>query len=293
MTHVAANGPILLATCAAMPGLYSDDRYLLAALTERGIAAEPAVWEDARRDWSAAAACVIRSTWDYSYRRDQFVAWADHVDAQTRLWNSARIVRWNTHKQYLLDLADRHVPAVPTVLLRAGTECALEHLLERQGWRDAVVKAAVAQTGRYAMRVDAAHMEAAQGHLDRLLPYEDMLLQPYVQSVTERGEASLVFIDGEFTHAVRKLGTGGAFLVHDDYGGSVRPTRPSTTQLDVARQALAAVGEPTLYARIDLVADDAGRPMVMECEIVEPELFLRYSPAAVERFVAALERRLV
>ena len=282
--------PILLATCAALPGLPADDRYLLTALAARGIAAEPAVWEDSHRRWSEAAGCVIRSTWDYAYRREQYVAWAERVGSETRLWNPAAIIRWNTHKRYLLDLAERGVPTVPTVLLPAGAPCTLDGVLTQYGWDDAVIKAAVAQTGRYAMRVTGASLDAAQEHLDRLLPSEDMLLQPYVRSLPVRGEVSLVFIDGEFTHAVRKLASGDDFRVHDDFGGSVRPTRPTRAQRDAAQRALDAVGEPTLYGRVDLVEDDAGRPVVMELELVEPELFFRFSPAAVERLVDAVVR---
>lgn len=280
---------VLLATCAALPGLHADDRYLLRGLHDRGIAAEPAVWEDALRDWSEATLCVLRSTWDYSYRREAFLDWIGHVASRTRLCNSAAVVRWNTHKRYLVDLAKRGVPTVPTTMLPAGEPADLAAALAARGWDGGVLKAAVAQTGRYAMRVTAQTIGAGQAHLDRILPHEDMLLQPFVEGIPERGEASLVFVDGEFTHAVRKRGTGETFVVHDDYGGSVRPTRPSPDEMQVAEAALAALDEAPLYARVDLV-HDGDRPVVMEFELVEPELFLRFSQAAVERFVEAIAR---
>lgn len=280
---------VLLATCAALPGLHADDRYLLQGLLDRGFTTEPAVWEDRLRDWSAASLCVIRSTWDYSYRRDEFLDWVDRAAAETSLRNTAALVRWNTHKQYLVDLVARGVPTVHTRVLRAGQPVDLGATLAEEGLADAVLKAAVAQTGRYAMRVTAQSVEKGQAHLDKILPHEDMLLQPFIPDVPERGEASLVFIDGEFTHAVRKRGAGDTFLVHDDYGGSVRPTRPKPHEMEVGWLALAALDEPTLYARVDLVYD-GDRPVVMEVELVEPELFLRFSEAAVVRFVEAIER---
>jgi glutathione synthase/RimK-type ligase-like ATP-grasp enzyme len=283
---------VLLVTCAAMPGLHDDDRYLLNALRERGVRAEPAVWEDPYREWSTARMCVVRSAWDYSYRRDQFVAWAESVQRVTQLWNSASVVRWNTHKHYLCDLADAGVPVVPTVVLRARSEVVLETELSERGWTDAVLKAAVAQTGRYAMRISAGHVAAGQEHLDRILPHEDMLLQPLLPSVGRRGEISIVFVAGEFTHAVRKLGTADQFMVHHDYGGTVTPGRPSRTELELAHRAIEHVREPLLYARVDVVADERGRPVIMEFELVEPELFFRYSEAAVTRLVAAIERKL-
>lgn len=282
---------VLLATCAAMPGLYADDRYLLESLSRRGRAAAPAVWEDPHAPWEECGLCIIRSAWDYSYRRSQFLAWAERVGRVTRLWNPPSVVRWNTHKRYLGDLADQDVATVPTLCLTAGSGARLDELLRERGWGDVVIKAAVAQTGRYAIRVGAGEVARGQAHLDRLLPHEDILVQPWVPAAAGE-EVSLVFVDGEFTHAVRKHAAGGEFLVHHDYGGSVRPTRARPAQMDLAERALACVSEPLLYARVDLVADGNGNPMVMELELVEPELFFRYSPAAVERLAGAVERDL-
>lgn len=280
---------VLLVTCAAMPGLHEDDRYLLRGLHERGVRAEPAIWEDRLRDWSAASLCVIRSAWDYSYRRDAFVQWAHGVAEVTHLSNSATLVEWNTHKRYLVDLAQSGVPTVPTVVLERGDVPHLAALLKERGWDRAVLKAAVAQTGRYAMVVTGDNLGSGQAHLDRILPHEDMLVQPLIEHVSDRGEASLVFVDGEFTHAVRKRGAGDTFMVHDDYGGSVRPTRPRRDELAVAEAALDTLEQSPLYARVDVVRDGE-RPVLMEFELVEPELFFRYSPAAVDRFVDAIAR---
>jgi glutathione synthase/RimK-type ligase-like ATP-grasp enzyme len=282
---------VLLATCAAMPGLYADDRYLLEALSQRGLSVAPAVWEDPRAPWEECGLCIIRSTWDYSYRRDQYLAWTERVARTTHLWNPPSVVRWNTHKRYLAELADVDVATVPTVCLSAGTGVRLEELLRERGWSDVVIKAAVAQTGRYAVRIRAEEMARGQAHLDRLLPHDDMLVQPWVPAAAGE-EISLVFIDGEFTHAVKKRAAGGEFLVHHDYGGSVRPTRPRRAQMELAERALACVSERLRYGRVDLVADQNGDPMLMELELVEPELFFRYSQAAVERLVNAVERDL-
>jgi glutathione synthase/RimK-type ligase-like ATP-grasp enzyme len=281
-----------LVTCGALPGLHSDDRHLLVALREAGIDAQPVVWEDPHQDWSEFNLCVIRSAWDYCWRRPDFLRWAELAAARTTLWNSDRLVRWNTHKEYLCDLASHDVPTVPTEVLRTGSHVVMRDAAQKRGWNDIVLKAAVAQSGRYAMRATAPDWPAAQAHLDRLLPHEDMLLQPFVPSVPEQGELSLVFIESEFTHAVRKRAATGDFRVHDDHGGSVTPEAPSEAHLDVARRALAATGEPTLYARVDLVEDDTGELVVMEYEVIEPELFFRFSREAVARFVDGVKRRL-
>ncbi len=271
-----------------MPGLYPDDRCLLRSLREAGLDAHPVVWEDPHQDWRETKLAVIRSAWDYAFRRDQFVAWAERAAAQTTLWNSSRVVRWNTHKRYLCDLAARGVPVVPTVVLEAGSTARLEEVLEERGWEDAVLKAAVAQSGRYAMLVPRQKRAQGQAHLDRLLPHEDLLVQPYITSVTHQGELSLVFIEGHCTHAARKRPAHGDFRVHDDYGGEVELESPGPAELATALAALAAVGEPVHYARADVVSGPGGQPLIMELELVEPELFFRLSPAAVERLTAAV-----
>jgi glutathione synthase/RimK-type ligase-like ATP-grasp enzyme len=278
---------IALATCSALPGLAPDDRLLLRALRDLGLAAEPAVWEDPHYPWEAASLCVIRSTWDYAFRRPPFLEWAERTAATVPLWNPARLVAWNTHKRYLVDLADRGVPTVPTRVLPAGRTVVLSELLRELAWETVILKAAVAQTGRYLLRVGPENLAAGQRHLDRLLPTEDMLLQPFLPGVTTDGETSLVFFEGGFSHATRKRPVAGEFRVHDDYGGSIERTEPTAAQRAVAETALAVAGEPLLYARVDLAPGPDG-PVVMEFEIVEPDLYLHTAPGAADRFARAV-----
>ncbi len=283
---------VALVTCAALAGLAPDDRPLLAALRARGLRTEPVVWEDRYHDWSRTRVAVIRSAWDYAFRRAEFLAWAERASAATAFWNPLSVVRWNTHKAYLLDLQARGVPTVPTRLVRAGTPLALAELLAAQGWTEAVVKPAVAQSGRYATRTSVADTGRAQAMADRMLPHEDVLIQPFVPAIGEEGELSVIFVDGELTHAVRKRAAAGDFRVHDDHGGSVTRDTPSPEEEAVARRAMQAAESPLLYGRVDLVRGPGGAPLVMELELVEPELFIRFSDAAVSRLADAIVARL-
>lgn len=281
---------VALVTAAALPGLFADDRLLLAALRERGARAEPVIWEDRLYPWRDAALVVIRSAWDYSWRRAAFLDWADGVPAD-RLWNPAPVVHWNTHKQYLLDLERRGVPIIPTRLLPRGQPAALSAILRDAGWPSAVLKPAVSQSGRYAMRVDAADLAAGQAHLDRLLPSEDMLVQPFVPAIATAGELSVTFVEGRITHAVRKRAADGDFRIHDDYGGTVAREAPAPDLARVAEAAMEAVGQPLLYGRVDLVEGPDGRPAVMELELVEPELFFSHAPDSAGRMAQAILAR--
>lgn len=279
---------VALVTCAALPGLHSDDRYILHALRGRRIAAAPVVWEDPYQDWSVPRLCVIRSAWDYAYRSDEFLTWAERVAAVTRLHNPLAVLAWNAHKGYLCDLEARGVRVTPTMLLKRGGRVALDALMARREWPVAVLKPAVGAAGRHAVRVGLDDLDRGQAHLDRLLPFEDMLLQPFLPAIAEHGELSLVFIDGKCTHAVRKQAGEGEFRVHDDYGGTVTTATPGRRERSVAARALEAVGERTLYARVDLASGADGAPVVTELELIEPELYLRFSEEAVERFADAI-----
>lgn len=283
---------VALVTCAALVGLAPDDRRLLTALRKRGVSTEPVVWEDPYHDWHDTSVAVIRSAWDYAFRREAFLRWVDAAGTATQLWNPPQVVHWNTHKRYLVDLAARGATAVPTALLPAGSGRRLHEVLREHGWQDAVVKPAVAQSGRYALRVSRTAAGRGQALLDRVLPHEDMLIQPFFPSVGTAGELSLVWIDGAFTHAVRKRAAAGEFRVHDDHGGSVALDEPTDDEMRAARRALETVAEPVLYARVDLVKSDDDEPHVMELELVEPELFLRCSDAAVTRLADAIVNRL-
>lgn len=281
---------ITLATSAALPGLAPDDRHLLRALRGLGLAAEPAVWEDPHYPWADASVCVIRSAWDYAYRRREFLDWADRVAGLVPLYNPARVVAWNTHKQYLVDLVTRGVPTVPTRVLPAGSRATVAGLVEQTGWEDLVLKAAVAQTGRYLMRVPADRRADGQRHLDRLLHAEDMLVQPFLPGIVEQGETSLIFVDGRLSHAAHKRPAQGDFRVHDDFDGTMEAVTPTAAQLEVAERAVAAAGEPLLYARVDLVPGPDG-PVVMELELVEPDLYLATASGAAERLARAVAAR--
>ncbi|GAA1854058.1 hypothetical protein [Myceligenerans crystallogenes] len=279
------NRRVALATCSVLPQLDKGDQPLVGALTERGITAEPVVWDDDAVDWAGYDLVVVRSTWDYSARRDEFVEWARSVP---NLLNGADVLEWNTDKRYLRVLEESGVPVVPTIWLDPARHLSKRAVHTRMpAFGDFVVKpvvsAGAADTGRY-QPVDAESRALAIKRACRLL--DDgrwVMIQPYVTSVDTAGETCVVFVDGEPTHAVRKNAllngpmrpTQGLYLLEE-----MAPFAPSDEQVAAARRALevatAAIGvaEPLLYARVDLVTGDDGTPLVLELELTEPSLWL-------------------
>lgn len=301
---------IALATCRSLPSHERDDLPLLAALRERGVEVEPLVWDDDTVEWSRFDAVLLRSTWDYQDKHAQFVAWAQRVAECTRLFNPAPLVAWNTHKQYLRELEQHGVPLAETEWFAAGHHLHHEHDLaaavRARGITRGFLKPLVGANARSTLRFDATdptELAAAQAHLASLIGRVDMMLQPYLASVEREGELSGIFFDGALSHAVRKVPAAGDYRVQDDWGAHDEPVVLEPEAIAVCEQTFAGMAAcfrqrgwdiplPLLYARVDLLRDDAGRWVLNELEIVEPSLFFRHGPMAAHTLARALLSRL-
>ncbi|MFD9650404.1 ATP-grasp domain-containing protein [Streptomyces mirabilis] len=283
----AARARIALATYRPEEGAESLDRdlpVLRAALEGAGAEAVVGYWDDPDVDWAAFDLVVIRSTWDYSWRVAEFVAWAERCGKLTRLANPAAVVRWNTDKRYIGDLAEAGVPTVPTRYLPPGAPA------EFPDDREYVVKPTSGAGARLAARYRPEERETALRQLERMHDQGlTAMVQPYLTSIDTAGERALQFYGGHFLHASRKgavLEPGTAYDADKVAHPRLEPWQPTPAELAVAERALAAVprrtdGSELLYARVDLVDGDDGSPCVMELELVEPNLFLWLHPESV------------
>jgi glutathione synthase/RimK-type ligase-like ATP-grasp enzyme len=263
---------------------------LEAALVDDGYAVDVRDWRDASVDWSTARVTVIRSPWDYIEHLDEFLAWAADVNESSELWNPLELVRWNTHKAYLLDLGARGAPIVPTVVLLGGSAASLDGICDAQGWNAVVVKPAVASGGKGARRSDVGD-PAAQQHLDELLVGGDVLVQQFAPSVQHEGEWSVVFVDGEVAHAVRKWPAAGDYRVQWEWGGHNEVATPSAGLTEFATRVHSVLPGPALYARIDAVWMVDGWHL-MEVEVTEPALWLDEAPPTTRLLADAIGERL-
>jgi glutathione synthase/RimK-type ligase-like ATP-grasp enzyme len=276
---------VALANCAVLPEPDPDAAPLLAALRASGVDAIALAWDDENAKFADCDLTLLRATWNYPEQPERFMAWVSAVSTQTSLWNRAEIVRWNLHKSYLLTLAAAGLPVIPTELVPMGSNSTLRELCDKRGFSTSVVKPAIG-AGSFGTRkfTDPA---AGEAHLSRLLESTDVLVQPYLPSVTGRGERSLIWIDGEVTHAVRKSARFAGESEH------IEPVADIThNERAVAERAVAAVGGEVFYARVDLLAGDDGEPLLMELELIEPSLYFAHSQQALARFVQGTIERL-
>jgi hypothetical protein len=286
---------VALVTCADHPDLWDDDLPLRDALRERGVAVDVLRWDDPAADWARYDLAVIRSPWDYTSRRDEFVAWAWRVP---RLLNPADIVEWNTDKRYLRELAAAGLPVTPTT-----------YIAPRETWTaptagEWVVKPTVSASSKDTQRYRLPEQRAlAEAHVHRLTAAgRTAMIQPYLTAVETYGETALLcFPDatGEltFSHAIRKgpmlNGPDGTAVGFDRE--EITPRTPTPAELSVASRVLEAVpggAKRLLYARVDLIPGPDGEPQVAELELTEPSLFLRSDPASPARLAAAILSRL-
>lgn len=272
-----------VATCTTLPEVNPDEAPLAAALAAAGIDATLVAWDDPAADWASPIPTILRSTWNYSLARDQFLAWCERVDRTAPLVNPPAVVHANSHKRYLLELAAREVPIVPTVLIPHGGA------LGDTGatWDRMVIKPAVGAASLGARLFDRSERDAAVAHVTEWSARGDVLVQPYMPSVETHGERSLIWIDGTFTHAVRK-----SPRFSGDAESVTGPHPIAVDERMVAEAALAPWGDTILYGRVDIARDAVGNPCVMELELIEPSLFFARHPPSVDRYIAGLTRRL-
>ena len=299
-----------LATCAGFPDLDDDDRLLLPELASRGISGVPVVWDDPDVDWAALSLVVLRNTWDYAERRAEFLDWLGRVASVTDLLNPRDVVVWNTDKRYLRDLADAGLPVVDTLFLEPPASGSPEDLDAMvSGWAppagaaEFVVKPAVSAGSRDTVRyLTGESLDAARAHLRRLLgDGRVVMVQPYLDAVDTVGETALLFVDGEFSHAIRKgpllqePGVQASTVAGLFVAEQIDPRQASAAEREIAERVLAAVpggADRLLYARVDLIPGSDGRPRLLELELTEPSLFLAHGGSAAERLAAAIDMRL-
>lgn len=279
---------VAVLTCRTLPEPDPDHGPLLAALRDAGVTAEPLAWDDDRADPSGFDLCVIRSTWTYYLDPGRFLEFCARCDSGSRLLNPFDVVRGNIHKRYLLGLAGRGVPVIPTMMTWRGANTNIANIMDRAEWSRAVIKPAVS-AGSWRTRVFDRDDPGGQEFLELILRDGDALVQRYMPEATRSGERAIVWIDGEPTHVIRKEPR---LAGEEERVSAALPV--TEDDIAVSRAALSALG-PTierdcLYARVDVIRDDGGRPLVSEVELIEPSLFLTQHRPAMERLVAAIAR---
>jgi hypothetical protein len=288
----ATRGSVALVTCREALGIDYDMPLLLEAVRAAGIAVDEVCWDDESIDWLTYNHVVIRSTWDYHRRYDEFMQWVRSVSSVSTMSNSLDVITWNTDKHYLAEVAAMGLPVVPTVFIEPGHDGWPDQVHDLLAPGDVVVKPAISAGSNDTER--HSNFDAAQKHItELLLAQRSVMLQPYMADVDVQSETGLVFINGKFSHAFAK----GALLAQEKNmsGGlyaeeEIGVRQPTAEQLLIGERAvkwLTSRFGKLLYARVDLLPTAQG-PVIIEIELTEPSLYLLLHPEAATELANAL-----
>ncbi len=281
---------ICLLTCRDLAGFVVDDSLLIDELKSRGWNVTSLPW-DTDTAWHLYDVVVVRTTWDYTHRLDEFLKTIGHIASQTQLFNSPGLIKWNSHKSYLQDLNAKGVQVVPSVMLQDTISLSdVRTQLQQWGVSHGIIKPLVSANADNTFLLDSnspAIWPILQ--INQVLKAREMMLQPFLESVQDPGEYSLHYFGCKYSHAVLKTPKHGDFRVQEEHGGHIQPTNPPPELLTLASKVLSCLPEAPLYARLDFVAERSSGWCLMEAELIEPSCYFRMDARSPSRFVDALE----
>lgn len=279
---------IALATSVDLPESIEDDRILRTRLLERGHEATYCVWDDADIDWATFDLVIIRTCWDYSLRINEFLEWIGRLEANdVTLLNPPATVRRNTDKQYLLEIADKGVSIPDSQLLQPESPDELIEAVRAFDHDSIVIKPCVSASARHTFLLHRPLDTDLTDIFTQIADRGKLLLQRFVSEIQTTGEYSMIYFGGAFSHAVCKRPKSGDFRVQAKYGGSIESVQPAPELIKAGLSAINQTGKAWTYARVDIVPI-VHTALVMELELVEPELFFSYDGAAADNFINAL-----
>lgn len=267
-----------------------EEQLLKTALEKQGLTVEITYWDNPSYDWSKTNSVFFRTIWDYFEKFEEFLKWLDEIKQQTHLINSYELVKWNIDKHYLKDLNQNGIQTVPTYFAKQHAKESLFDVSKKMGWNNVVIKPAISAAAFKTFKIVQDELDTQEELFQELLKDRDMLVQPFFETISSFGEASLMIFDGKFSHAILKKAKEGDFRVQDDFGGTVHDYLPSSDEIAFALKVFKACDSMPLYGRVDIVWDLEKNIYLSELEIIEPELWIRNHPKSAETIAEAIKK---
>jgi glutathione synthase/RimK-type ligase-like ATP-grasp enzyme len=280
---------ILFVTCDTWPLISISDNLIAEKLRVLGHCVDPAPWQGNFELFRKADLIILRSNWDYHYDVAGFTTWLDQLTTSALpVYNPLALVRWNLQKRYLLDLQAQGIRIPASAVLQAGGDPRATY--QQYGWPSAVIKPLVGASGHLVERVAFDDLDEWKLKTRSQRPDEAWLLQEFIPAIQTQGELSLVFVDGVFSHAVRKLPQAGEFRINSQYQGVITLCEPAPTIVDQAQKVLAGLSVMPLYARVDGVVDNGHNFCLIELELNEPGLYFDLVPEKAMFLAEAIDQ---
>ncbi len=275
-----------------LEGFFVYDELLLAPFMQSGWQVDTISWHRRDVNWDDYEAVIVRSTWDYQQHAEAFLSTLTEIERSTaRLENSLSLQRWNLQKTYLKDLQAQGLCIVPTLWLNGFDKREIELQFARWKTDNLIVKPTLSANADDTFKISPLNLHAQSIELAKLFDNRHIMIQPFLQAIVDEGEYSLFYFNGTFSHAILKRPAHGDFRVQEEHGGQLAAVQPEPQMLKSAKQALDAMPDSALYARVDLIRYEE-KWAVMELELIEPSLYFTLDAASPQRFVDAFIARM-
>ena len=260
-----------------------EDGLLIEALNNLGLKTIKKDWNDSNFNWNSTKTAVFRSTWDYFDKFSIFQNWLSQVQNKCALINSYEQIKWNLDKHYLQDLKNWSLPIPKSVFINKMSGTKLKDIATNMKWNHIVVKPTVSGAAKNTFQLKDQEIENFQTKWIRLTNEEDFIVQEFQKNIIKSGEIAVMLFGGKYSHAVLKKAKKGDFRVQDDFGGTVETITPSKEIIDLAEKAIKKLNPTPLYCRVDVILNNQNKAVIIELELIEPELWFRFKITAAEK----------
>lgn len=270
--------------------IFLEHEELEKALSQENLSMSCVSWDDSNFDWASTKCALIRETWDYFHRIDEFKAWLERTKDLTELINPYDQLVWNMDKKYLQDLNKKGINIPETLFIEAGDHRRLKQLHLESGWKKSVLKPAISGDARHTYLVDESTIQSHENIYRELIDSESMLLQQFQDHVLEYGEWTFVMIGGQYSHGILKKAKKGEFRVQDNFGGSAHNHNASPEEIAFAENVMSLIEPTPIYGRVDVILDQHRRMALQELELIEPEMWFRNCPESATKLAGEVAR---
>ena len=260
-----------------------EDGLLIEALNNLGLKTIKKDWNDSNFNWNSTKTAVFRSTWDYFDKFSIFQNWLSQVQNKCALINSYEQIKWNLDKHYLQDLKNWGLPIPKSVFINKMSGTKLKDIATNMKWNHIVVKPTVSGAAKNTFQLKDQEIENFQTNWIRLTNEEDFIVQEFQKNIIKSGEIAVMLFGGKYSHAVLKKAKKGDFRVQDDFGGTVETITPSKEIIDLAEKAIKKLNPTPLYCRVDVILNNQNKAVIIELELIEPELWFRFKITAADK----------
>ena len=260
-----------------------EDGLLIEALNNLGLKTIKKDWNDSNFNWNSTKTAVFRSTWDYFDKFSIFQNWLSQVQNKCALINSYEQIKWNLDKHYLQDLKNWGLPIPKSVFINKMSGTKLKDIATNMKWNHIVVKPTVSGAAKNTFQLKDQEIENFQTKWISLTNEEDFIVQEFQKNIIKSGEIAVMLFGGKYSHAVLKKAKKGDFRVQDDFGGTVETITPSKEIIDLAEKAIKKLNPTPLYCRVDVILNNQNKAVIIELELIEPELWFRFKITAADK----------